>query len=419
MNNKDLIIKDKLKKDKQISDKAEKIFNNFKEEFKLENNEGRKVIKISFSKFLAIAATFVIVLFLGVGLYTNKLWKNDSTNGMQGIQAEQKDEPKVPEIILDKEWGKDNIKLKYPSDWKLTENEIYAEPTVLESPENSNGEKAKLYITINENTGNRTAKEIIETSTESDNSKTIDEGEKNIAGVKAYYKTQSMANNVKSTTVILIKGIFMYEFRFTGIEEEYTSYYPVFEKILETVEINELTYIGEKELNESNDEEDLIESNDENIELTNYINSEIGVQFYYPGEWTQKDNNHGSGAVGVWLNKDSNEKHIENVYLWVEDRSSEENYLSPEESVKRYESSTGNDEKGKININGNEGYYINKSGYRTENNTKYENKEKIIYVKANNRMYRIAYSGDKKLYDKYYDAFSEILKTIKFRNPVY
>lgn len=90
LNNKDLIIRDKLKKDKRISDKAEKIFNNFKEEFKLENNEGKKVIKISFRKFLAIAASFVIILFLGVGLYTNRLKENNSTEPIKTSETEKK-----------------------------------------------------------------------------------------------------------------------------------------------------------------------------------------------------------------------------------------------------------------------------------------------------------------------------------------
>lgn len=90
MNNKDLIIRDKLQKDKQISDKADKIFNNFKEEFKLEDNEGKKVIKISFSKFLTIAASFVIILFLGVGLYINKPWENKSTEPIKPNEKETK-----------------------------------------------------------------------------------------------------------------------------------------------------------------------------------------------------------------------------------------------------------------------------------------------------------------------------------------
>lgn len=90
MKNKDLVIRDKLQKDKQISDKADKIFNNFKEEFNLENNEGKKVAKISFGKLLAISASFVIILFLGVGLYTNKLKENNLAEPIKPNEKETK-----------------------------------------------------------------------------------------------------------------------------------------------------------------------------------------------------------------------------------------------------------------------------------------------------------------------------------------
>lgn len=76
MNKKDIFIKKELKQDKKISDKANKIFENIKEEFELGNNE-KKVIKISLNKFLAIAASFVIVALLGTGLYITKFKKND------------------------------------------------------------------------------------------------------------------------------------------------------------------------------------------------------------------------------------------------------------------------------------------------------------------------------------------------------
>ena len=70
MNKKDIFIKEKLQQDKKISDKANKIFDNIKGEFKLENNE-KKIIKISFNKFLAIAACLVIVGFVGINIYAN------------------------------------------------------------------------------------------------------------------------------------------------------------------------------------------------------------------------------------------------------------------------------------------------------------------------------------------------------------
>ena len=89
MNKKDMFIKGKLQQDKEISEKANRIFDNIKGEFKIENNE-KKVIKVRFGSFLAVAASFVIVLFLGVGVYTNKL------KGKEPIQPiiTEKTEPK-------------------------------------------------------------------------------------------------------------------------------------------------------------------------------------------------------------------------------------------------------------------------------------------------------------------------------------
>ena len=72
MNKKDIFIREKLQQDKEISDKANKIFENIKGGFEVNNNE-KKVITISLNKFLAMAASFVIILFLGIGLYSNKL----------------------------------------------------------------------------------------------------------------------------------------------------------------------------------------------------------------------------------------------------------------------------------------------------------------------------------------------------------
>lgn len=74
MNKKDLFIKEKLQKDKEISNRANSIFENLKEEFTMDNKE-KKVIKISFNKFLAIAASFVLVLFVGTNLYAHSLGK--------------------------------------------------------------------------------------------------------------------------------------------------------------------------------------------------------------------------------------------------------------------------------------------------------------------------------------------------------
>lgn len=88
MNKKDIFIKEKLQQDKEMSDRANKIFNNIKEEFKLEND--KKVIKISFNKFLAIAASFVIILFLGIGVYTNKTEVEDLKEPIKTNKTETK-----------------------------------------------------------------------------------------------------------------------------------------------------------------------------------------------------------------------------------------------------------------------------------------------------------------------------------------
>ena len=84
MNKKDIFIKEKLQQDKKISDKANKIFDNIKGEFKLENNE-KKAIKISFNTFLAIAASLVIVGFVGVNIYANSLGKPNIISGIQAL----------------------------------------------------------------------------------------------------------------------------------------------------------------------------------------------------------------------------------------------------------------------------------------------------------------------------------------------
>lgn len=89
MNKKDMFIREKLQQDKVISDRANKIFDNIKEKLKMENNE-KKVIKISLGTFIAIAASLVIVGFVGINIYANSIGK---PNIISGIQALIKNEP--------------------------------------------------------------------------------------------------------------------------------------------------------------------------------------------------------------------------------------------------------------------------------------------------------------------------------------
>lgn len=89
MNKKDMFIKEKLQEDKEISKDANQIFENFKEEFKMKDNE-KKVIKISLGRFLAVAASFVIILFVGIGVYTNKFKGNSSSEPIKTQETETK-----------------------------------------------------------------------------------------------------------------------------------------------------------------------------------------------------------------------------------------------------------------------------------------------------------------------------------------
>lgn len=161
------------------------------------------------------------------------------------------------------------------------------------------------------------------------------------------------------------------------------------------------------------------ETENNDIKLTSHINSEIGVEFYYPEEWEGLDNNHGSGAVGVWLKKDSNKQHIPNVYFWITKISDDKN-MSAQEYTESNEDITNCIEQGSKKVDGNEGYYIKKKENKNaENDVEFEKMTIKIYVKTNYAMYEISYSGDKALYDENYTIFENMLDTVKFSEPTY
>ncbi len=93
---KDLYIKEKLQKDKQISKQAEEVFNNFKGGNKIMDNE-KKEIKVSLKSVLAVAACFVLGLFVGVSFYANSIGK---PNVISAVQALVKNEPVVKEFSI-------------------------------------------------------------------------------------------------------------------------------------------------------------------------------------------------------------------------------------------------------------------------------------------------------------------------------
>ncbi len=142
MNKKDIFIKEKLQQDKKISDKANKIFDNIKGEFKLENNE-KKIIKISFNKFLAIAACLVIVGFVGINIYANSLGKPNIISGIQALIRKERKEntDEIAKELFEK--GAEEIRrLQYSG---LIKEEYEVEGDLIEK--NING---RVYVKTNE-----------------------------------------------------------------------------------------------------------------------------------------------------------------------------------------------------------------------------------------------------------------------------
>lgn len=142
MNKKDMFIKGKLQQDKSISEKANKIFDNIKGEFKMENNE-RKVIKMSFNAFLAIAASVVIVGTVGVNLYAKSKGRPNLISEIQALTKSDKKEntDEIAKELFEK--GADEIrKLQYSS---FIKEEYEVEGNLIE--EKING---KIYVKTNE-----------------------------------------------------------------------------------------------------------------------------------------------------------------------------------------------------------------------------------------------------------------------------
>ena len=101
MKKEDLYIKQKLQEDRKISIRANEVFKEFEGGIKLENNKEpneKKIIKISLKSFMAIAASVVIVGFLGVNVYTNKLGKPNIYTGIKNMFSGNQNVENVPDI---------------------------------------------------------------------------------------------------------------------------------------------------------------------------------------------------------------------------------------------------------------------------------------------------------------------------------
>ena len=114
-----MFIKEKLQQDKNISEKANKIFDNIKGEFKMENNE-RKVIKMSFNAFLAIAASVVIVGTVGVNLYAKSRGKPNLISSIEALVKKEENQSITENVELENYYESKymGISFSYPKNWQ-------------------------------------------------------------------------------------------------------------------------------------------------------------------------------------------------------------------------------------------------------------------------------------------------------------
>jgi len=87
----DLFIKNELQKDKNIDKETKEIFKNFEEDLKIKNNKNEsKIIKISFNAFVAVAASFVVIAFVGVNMHAKSIGKPNAISALQALFSNEK-----------------------------------------------------------------------------------------------------------------------------------------------------------------------------------------------------------------------------------------------------------------------------------------------------------------------------------------
>lgn len=89
----DLFIKNELQKDKNIDKETKEIFKNFEEDLKIKNNKNEsKIIKISFNAFAAVAASFVLIVFVGINMHAKSIGKPNAISALQALFSNEKKE---------------------------------------------------------------------------------------------------------------------------------------------------------------------------------------------------------------------------------------------------------------------------------------------------------------------------------------
>lgn len=272
MNKKDMFIKEKLQQDKKISDKANKIFDNIKGEFKLENNN-KKIIKISFSTFLGIAAMAIIVIFAGINVFAYKMNKPNLISTIEAlIKKDDKTEAtdKIAKELFEKAVLaiRDGFNIEYDSEEIKEVNGIYYGKTKLEYSKLKEkyediftGEALENALAINGIDVEGIAYVIPKAgpgySIENINVEKINQDNEELTYKAKYTKTY-----VDTTT----KEEKECQFKIKKVNSEY--------RIFAT------NYLG---LDKKQDEVEI----EENINLTKKMESAIGINFNYPEEWIE------------------------------------------------------------------------------------------------------------------------------------
>ena len=251
MNKKDMFIKEKLQQDKNISEKANKIFDNIKGEFKMENNE-RKVIKMSFNAFLAIAASVVIVGTVGVNLYAKSRGKPNLISSIEALVKKEENQSITENVELENYYESKymGISFSYPKNWQdstQTVTECNISNIAIPSEDSIDYSKTVvMYVRLITDKQGLTSEQRME--------QIVNKSEKNtitIDGNKGYYCiAEDKEKGVIVQYIFVDVGSVGYEVQFFGERSVFDRYYATYKKMLETMKF--VTPANTEKTNDSN-----------------------------------------------------------------------------------------------------------------------------------------------------------------------
>ena len=272
MNKKDLFIKEKLKQDKEISEQANDIFEKIKEEYGMENNEN-KVIKMSFNKFLSIAAVIVMVLFVGINVFAYKMNKPNLISTIEALIKKDNEIEETNEVAkkLFEEAVlaiRDGFNIEYDPEEIKEINGIYYGKTRLKYSELKEkyediftGEALENALAINATDVEGIAYIVPK------------------AGPGYYIENISVEKLNQDNGELIYKAKYTKAYVDSSTKEENECKFKI-KKINGNYRIFATNYLGlDKKQDEMKTEED--------IKLTKKVKSSIGINFNYPEEWVE------------------------------------------------------------------------------------------------------------------------------------